>query len=874
MFRFHRHYFVLIIYTLGLAIIPIKTPSMAAQTNIKPLINYVFADENGDGVNIQVFFNMASGNQLYEETIREAEIRFNDRTYPTEVIRAETPFFITLVLDASGSMEPVNAIMRQAAKQAVDTAPDIAYFSVIAFGDSVNTLQTFTRDKNAIKNAIDQVQSRPNAGTKLYDGAYQAVELTAQAEGRRAVILFTDGVDQETQNSPGRYSLRTLEDVTTLARERQVPIYTVGLESPNAGINAGELGRIANETGGLAETGSQNRLGALFQAVVDALSNQWMAEVRLYPPTAGTHDAQLVPILNDGSRTGDALFRFSTQDAYSDPFNLALAGPPTRDPATGDMQFNFAVVGGDRVQEITFTLADRDGVLADTQTFNSVPPMLVIPASALQDAGRYTLTARGIDQFGQPLELESFESDFTYRVDAPPEVEPTVNIIALSPTSDGATLTIRYIATGIEQLSGLDVRLQNEDGLDIDTDTISNLSPGERSFGLPTEGLACGSSYALIMVPVRLNGERGRAIERDFESSPCVRPVVQISPPRQLGDYEYEADIIGSDTETIQRLEQTLISEQGTIIDESNLIGVPESLRITLPDGSPSGAYSVQLRVTDPEEWEQLRIDPVGFEHIAPSVSFGQRLTNFLRIPWISAILLAALVLAGVFVFQQRRQRSQKASVPQGQSARNVAIRKDEVNNLPPIFTSPPPRPDEPSPAPQPPSSPPIQKPPGSVSKIMQEAMGPAIPVQTPTGRRPKSGTTDNLRVPTVPEGATPFLVIIIESSSSHPPKHIYEWNLQDRPRLQFGRVESYQGKPLGNNITFEQDPTVSGQHARFRYEEASRMVYLEDLGSANGTIVDDELMARKSGRVFIPNKKSVIKLGKTVTLIITLEAR
>ena len=75
----------------------------------------------------------------------------------------------------------------------------------------------------------------------MYDAAYQSVEDTgAKTNYRRAVIVATDGSDNA--------SARSLADVTTLAVNRNVPIFTIGIGSS---INRPTLEEVAAGTGGL-----------------------------------------------------------------------------------------------------------------------------------------------------------------------------------------------------------------------------------------------------------------------------------------------------------------------------------------------------------------------------------------------------------------------------------------------------------------------------------------------------------------------------------------------------------------------------------------------------------------------------------------------
>jgi VWFA-related protein len=65
---------------------------------------------------------------------------------------------------------------------------------IMNFDDSVHVQCDFTSDRGALKRAIENIQ--PGEFTQVYEAIYTAVwERLRKLEGRRAVIVFTDGID-------------------------------------------------------------------------------------------------------------------------------------------------------------------------------------------------------------------------------------------------------------------------------------------------------------------------------------------------------------------------------------------------------------------------------------------------------------------------------------------------------------------------------------------------------------------------------------------------------------------------------------------------------------------------------------------------------
>jgi Ca-activated chloride channel family protein len=120
-------------------------------------------------------------------------------------------------------------------------------------------LVPFTTDRRKILDAFDEVETFGSTG--LHDGLDRAArDLASHGEGRRAVVVITDGVDTASQNRP--------EDVIARSRALDVPIYAVsvvsplddpgsprftGLERPAAAVAGAEmLDRYADHSGGAA----------------------------------------------------------------------------------------------------------------------------------------------------------------------------------------------------------------------------------------------------------------------------------------------------------------------------------------------------------------------------------------------------------------------------------------------------------------------------------------------------------------------------------------------------------------------------------------------------------------------------------------------
>jgi Ca-activated chloride channel homolog len=146
----------------------------------------------------------------------------------THFTSAKVPLTIVLLIDASNSMN-LGGKIDLARKAAVEFAESIDAedrLMVLSFNDDLQGLASPSADRRAIKTAIEAIQAR--GGTALYDAIYRAADRLAGVEGRRVVVLLSDGRDQAfTDNEPG--SLHLFEEALEKAHRSEVSVYTIGL---------------------------------------------------------------------------------------------------------------------------------------------------------------------------------------------------------------------------------------------------------------------------------------------------------------------------------------------------------------------------------------------------------------------------------------------------------------------------------------------------------------------------------------------------------------------------------------------------------------------------------------------------------------------
>jgi VWFA-related protein len=122
------------------------------------------------------------------------------------------PFTVALVLDMSYSTTFKIAEIQNAAIAFIDQLRPLDKVMVISFDEEVHMLSEATSDRNQIYRAIKS--TRIATGTSLYEAMNLVMnERLRQIEGRKAVILFTDGVDTTSRRSN---DMRNLSDAMEL----------------------------------------------------------------------------------------------------------------------------------------------------------------------------------------------------------------------------------------------------------------------------------------------------------------------------------------------------------------------------------------------------------------------------------------------------------------------------------------------------------------------------------------------------------------------------------------------------------------------------------------------------------------------------------
>jgi VWFA-related protein len=142
----------------------------------------------------------------------------------------EAPFSLLLLLDVSGSTKSYMGMIKDAAVQFIEEIKTNDRIAVATFNSRTRLVQDFTGDRGRAKSAVGRIRS--GGGTAFYDALDRSVrEYMDSIEGRKAIVVFSDGVDNQLTGDYGSGSRTTFPDLYREVQEADTLIYTIFLDT-------------------------------------------------------------------------------------------------------------------------------------------------------------------------------------------------------------------------------------------------------------------------------------------------------------------------------------------------------------------------------------------------------------------------------------------------------------------------------------------------------------------------------------------------------------------------------------------------------------------------------------------------------------------
>ena len=238
--------------------------------------------------------------QLYVSVTREGErvldlegaaFSVTDEAAAQELVtfaRGDIPFTAVLLIDASASMfgEKIKSAVAGAASF-VHGMHELDQAQVMIFSDELLSTTPITDSKEVLTAGLSSTEAR--GGTALQDHLFVALELIAQRQGRRVLILLSDGVDT--------HSVVGMPHVFEVARKTNALVYWIrisGGNDPRArdasvhmtsawkdGVQYREqldlLSQVVDESGGrILDVGALNEIRPVFIDILKELREQYV----------------------------------------------------------------------------------------------------------------------------------------------------------------------------------------------------------------------------------------------------------------------------------------------------------------------------------------------------------------------------------------------------------------------------------------------------------------------------------------------------------------------------------------------------------------------------------------------------------------------
>src|ERR1051325_6317739 len=164
-----------------------------------------------DLVTVPLIANDSNG--TYITDLRQEEFTIQEDGVQQQIAffgKVAAPFHVVLMLDTSSSTQDKLREIQQAAFTFVQQLQDADRVKVISFDDKVNDLNEFTNDRELLRAAIYKTKS--GQGTKVYDAVELALNTIRKIRGRKAIVIFTDGMDWHSDSATYDGTLRWLDE--------------------------------------------------------------------------------------------------------------------------------------------------------------------------------------------------------------------------------------------------------------------------------------------------------------------------------------------------------------------------------------------------------------------------------------------------------------------------------------------------------------------------------------------------------------------------------------------------------------------------------------------------------------------------------------
>ncbi|MCB8942757.1 MAG: FHA domain-containing protein [Ardenticatenaceae bacterium] len=530
---------LLLIFLLLLMAVDVRAQAGTAVT-----VSDAQVIEGPEAVNLNVYFSVSDPTGLQPDSTAAILLEDGSR-YQAQIEKA--PFYIVLVLDASGSMAPVIDDIRQAAIDLVSLAPLEAQFAVMRFTESIDLIQPFTNDQSQVIQAINQVEI-DDSGTCLYDvaiTAVQSLDQIARNTPRRALVLFSDGRDELRRGGgSGTCSRNTYDQLVNLASNRRVPvpIHTVGLAESDVRLNSADLSNLARATGARSAVGGSETLAQLFNEIMTDVRQQWLARAQLLPTQGYQRGILLLTDSAQNPLPSAPVSFFSSRDYRTQPDPVTVEIRNFTYDETADLYlFDVALTGYENVNHLQIDVTDvENNVQINTFPQNSpwITQQIRLVTRQLNAGRAYRVTATPVDGVGNPLKDErgsTLSATHQFRYDPPQPIRFAIDAVQVIDEAPKLNLRAFQIEDDIPQFF-INLHIENGERISQYEGILIDRLDGQQTDSFPltvgadalaqTPFSAPGGAYTLIVNALAEDGSRLATADYQFIYTPPTNAFV------------------------------------------------------------------------------------------------------------------------------------------------------------------------------------------------------------------------------------------------------------------------------------------------------------------------------------------------------------
>jgi Ca-activated chloride channel family protein len=171
-------------------------------------------------------------------------------------------------MNSGGKLKAAKA----AASAYVDQSRPGDEIGLLTFNTKTEYVQPLTNDRQALLQAIEDLKARDD--TAMYDTIARGIDILASTQGRKAIILLTDGLDNRSKKSP--------QEVIQMVSPQGLSVSIIGLGDPThskgsiTALDEPALSALATQAGGVyGYANDEDSLRTLYERYGRAMQSEY-----------------------------------------------------------------------------------------------------------------------------------------------------------------------------------------------------------------------------------------------------------------------------------------------------------------------------------------------------------------------------------------------------------------------------------------------------------------------------------------------------------------------------------------------------------------------------------------------------------------------